>query len=164
MKIILYSLLLFLCVSFSHPIHISLTNIDFDEDENSFVIAVKIFKDDFQTVISKKYNIEYKVDEELNSQTKTYVNKYFNENFIFYINNKKVDNNDLSFIKKETNFEAIWLYYKLNNIKDLKNIKLRSSFLDDLYPDQKNLVILNYKDINKGFKFSKNDNIAEVNI
>lgn len=164
MRIILYSLLLSLCASFTHPIHISLTNIDFDEDESSFVIAVKIFKDDFQTVISKKYNVEYNVDEELNSQTKTYVNKYFNENFSLYINNRKVDNNDLSFIKKETNFEAIWLYYKLNNIKDLKNIKLRSSFLDDLYPDQKNLVIFKYKDINKGFKFSKNDNIAEVNI
>ncbi len=147
-----------------HPIHISLTNIDYNENNNSFKVTIKIFKDDFETVIERKYNTEFDVNSEFNSETIKHINKYVKEHFILFVDNKKIDVSNIKLLKKKTNFEAIWLFYEIEGIQDFKKIRLKSSFLNDLYPDQKNLVIFNYKNINKGLQFKRNDEIAEVNI
>jgi len=164
MKTGLWLFVLFISLSFIHPIHISLTNIDYNENTKSFTIAIKIFTDDFESILKKKYGIDIKMNNEFDENSKKYINKYITENFDFTINNKKVAASQLNFLRKETNFEAVWLYYELKNINNIKSIKLRSSFLDDLYPDQKNLLIFNYKKVKKAFKFKKSDEIAEFEI
>jgi len=162
MKTVLAVCILIIMVSYTHPIHICLTNIDYNENENSFTLAIKIFTDDFQSIIEKKYGHKIDVNKDFTDNEKKIIDQYLSEHFNFAIDNKKVPFSEFTFKEKKTNFEAIWFYYELLDINKINKIRLRSSFLDDLYPDQKNLVILKVKNINKGYQFIKEDKSIEV--
>ena len=41
-----------------HPLHVSVTNIDFNNEAKTFQIASKIFINDIEEVIYKKYNLK----------------------------------------------------------------------------------------------------------
>ncbi|MFH2095889.1 MAG: DUF6702 family protein, partial [Bacteroidota bacterium] len=122
----------------------------------------KIFTDDMESVVRKKYGIEMNLGKENeNSECRTYINKYVHEHLSFQVNGKDM-NQGLEFLKREMNFEAVWFYYKVNCDSKIKSVKIKSSFLNDLYPDQKNLVIFNYGKINKGFQFKAGDEEEEI--
>ena len=40
----------------AHPIHVSVANLDFREDTNLLEFSVKLYYDDFQSLINYKYN------------------------------------------------------------------------------------------------------------
>lgn len=152
----------FLFSGYSHPVHISVTNIEYDTNNEKFIVAFKVFSDDLESVINQKYNINLNLGKENELKNSSeYLTQYMKEHFRFYINTKKNLSEDLIFVKKEMNFEATWIYYELKFNGVVKKSIIRNSMLDDLYPDQKNLVMFNYKDVNKGFQFKKNDN-AEI--
>jgi hypothetical protein len=158
--LVIISFLLF--SGYSHPVHISVTNIEYDANNEKFIIAFKVFSDDLESVINKKYKINLNLGKENElTNSSDYLTQYMQEHFRFYINTKKNLSEDLIFVKKEMNFEATWIYYELKFNGVVKKSIIRNSMLDDLYPDQKNLVMFNYKDVNKGFQFRKNDN-AEI--
>ncbi|MFH2142458.1 MAG: DUF6702 family protein [Bacteroidota bacterium] len=150
---------IFTYCSYSHPVHIAVTNVEFEKANEKFVVAFKIFSDDLESVIYRKYNVRLNIgksDELMDAEE--YFTKYVKEHFNLFINNDKKNLSDVMvFVKKEIDYEATWLYYEIKFRHDIKKVTIRNSLLDDLYPDQKNLVMFNYNDTNKGFQFNKND-------
>ncbi|MFC2121950.1 DUF6702 family protein, partial [Bacteroidota bacterium] len=46
-----------LLVSDMHPLHVSLTNIEYQKEDKTFKIAFKIFTDDFEEILNRKYSV-----------------------------------------------------------------------------------------------------------
>ena len=57
--------LLVLCASWYHPIHVSVTNIDLDPGEGTMDLSVKVFADDFQDLIMQKYSVQLQITEQI---------------------------------------------------------------------------------------------------
>lgn len=169
--------------SFPHPLHISVTNIEYNQEKKTFDVAFKIFTDDFETIIFNKYGVELKLgkEDELQDYEK-YINQYVFEHFCIEINEK---NKKLRFKHKKMNDVAVWLYYEFSakglrrykalatergsasggkNKENIKFVAITNSLMCDLYKDQTNLVIFNYFDIQKGFNFSYNYKSDTLNI
>ena len=93
-----------------HPIHISVTNIEYIENEKNFIVAVKIFTDDLESVINKKYNIELNLGKSNeNTEYKKYLDKYIKEHFKFIINKKVNITNQMLFDLLEISVENVML-------------------------------------------------------
>ena len=43
--------------SFFHPVHVSITSIEYIEGKNSFEVSFKLFWDDFEAIIASKYDV-----------------------------------------------------------------------------------------------------------
>lgn len=144
-----------------HPVHASMTNISYSTDKKAFEITVRLYKNDFQKIISKNYDYTLQFEENFPSDSdKFYVTDYVKRHLIFIA--KKKGYNNFQFDSYKVNFEAIWLNFSLPFKKQTNKIILYNSLFNDLFDDQKNLVIFSYLGNEKGFTFSKNNEDKEI--
>ena len=143
---------LFLNFYLIHPVHVSITNMDYVPEKNRIDLSFKLYKNDFQLLFIhlKQLNIDFNKDEE--------IQKFRNEIDHYFLNHFKISNcvaNDLSFIETKSDEESIWFYYTIqlaNN--ETKSIEITNTILLDLYFDQKNMLIVHYNNQEKGYLFN----------
>jgi hypothetical protein len=141
-----------------HPVHISFTNIEFNQEKGKFEILFKFFVDDFNIIINNKYGKNLKLKEGMWDNTyPNIIDKYILEHFSLTIGDKDKTKSSLKFVRKEKTDDSIWLYYDLN-IKDKNNkFEVYNSFLNDLYMDQNNLLIFTFKGEQKAYKYDRSN-------
>lgn len=166
MKIITF-LLLYSFLNFNpnlelHPVHISITNVDYNETEKTFYMSIKLFADDFEKIINQNNNIQLNLGKtnEL-KKCNSLIDNYIKHHLILKINNRNLIKNiklDKKEVKNDEN--SVWLYYKIKYPKktSLKNKKVEvvNILMNDLYNDQKNLFIFTCFNTKEGFNFAKN--------
>ena len=77
-RLLIFIIIIFLHpgVNSLHPIHVSVTNIEYVDKNKIFDISFKIYTDDFENIISHKYGIRFKIDSMLaNGDNKKYINQ-----------------------------------------------------------------------------------------
>ena len=99
MKKIASIFLLFTLAFTAHKYYLSLTQIEYNKNQNSLEVIINVFMDDIELAINKEYDVDLRLTtkEEL-EDVNSYFQKYLRENLRFSINNKLVD---YSFIGKE---------------------------------------------------------------
>jgi len=149
-----------------HPVHVSVSNVDYSEKNKSFEISIKIFVNDLEQIINSKYNVKVnlgKADENRNSAD--LINQYITENYSIIINNKTKLKNKLIFKEKKIIEDSIWLYYEYKGVKkNVKTLTIKNSILTDLYKDQNNLLIINYFDFQKGYNLKYKDDSVKIDL
>ncbi len=170
MKTIILSLLFLIPVNYNiftlenkklHPVHISFTTIEYFEKENQYKILFKLFVDDFNLILNKKYdkNIQLSEKDWKKSYVKT-INSYIKNNFqITDANNKSIN---LKFDNHEFKEQAIYLYYKSEHKTNSGKFRILNKIMLDLYPDQKNLLILVFKGKTKALQFNRKNIKEEI--
>ncbi|MCR9249221.1 MAG: hypothetical protein NXI20_02315 [bacterium] len=122
----------------AHPFHISVTEIEFDQDAKAIEIAQKIFIDDLGEVIKDKDGQEYNLFQAPgNEEATTAIKEYVMANFEVIINEKP---KDINFLGIQVEEDVMWCFMEIENVKKLKNIKVNSSILTELFDDQMNLI------------------------
>ncbi len=156
---LLFSFLSFSKISTLHPVHISVTNVDYNETEQVFNVSIKLFADDFETIINKNNNINLNIGKAVeNKKCNSYIDEYIQNSLVLKINNRNIFKN-VKLLKKELKPEenTIWLYYNIKHTSSVKNVNVINNLLNDLYNDQKNLFIFTYKNTEEAYKFEKNN-------
>jgi hypothetical protein len=145
-----------------HPVHISFTNVEYNEEKGTFLILYKFFVDDFNLILKNKYGKDLQLmSGKWDRASNEIVDKYILEHFKLIINNKDKTKSSLKFIRKEIKENAMWLYYDFNSKEKSNNFVVYNTFFNDLYLDQSNLLIFTYKGEQKAYKFDQS-NIKEI--
>jgi hypothetical protein len=134
-----YYLLLFL-----HPIHASVTEINFSEKDNALQITSRIFVDDLeQSIRNKRKEPELDILLPKNGiSTHDLVVEYLKEHFKVKLDGKL---QKLKLLGHEKEDAAIVCYIEIEKVKKFKAIEVFDDILMDLYEDQSNLVHVTYK-------------------
>ena len=150
------SLALFTIIS--HKYYVSTTLIDFDLKTKSFEITLKVFYDDLEQALEiDSKTIDYKQDYEY--LTNLY-QTYLEQNFQLRINSETININYLGFEKKR---DQINLYMEINNELEEDNISIKNSILFNLFPNQKNIILIRKGDFRKSFvqdKYNPTDSFS----
>jgi len=146
----------------AHPVHVSVTTIEYNAEKKGFVLGFKIFYDDFQLSVYNNYKEELNFEKD-NKNSNRLASQYINDSFKISINSKDY-NKKMKFVYKEINNEAIWLYYILPFRDNVKQMLLSNNILNELYPDQKNLMIIKVNEFEKGYTLDKNNQQCSVNL
>ncbi|MBI5218384.1 MAG: hypothetical protein HY958_05590 [Bacteroidia bacterium] len=163
----MFSILILFNIAFSvffplrHPVHVSMTNIEYVQNKKTFEITIKIFSGDFDEIVLKKYGVSMKLgqNDELKDCMK-YINLYLGEHFSLEINKNKINNATFEFKEKKLNEDCIWLYFDLKSDQKIKQVKVVNSLLCDLFSDQTNLLIITCNGEQKGFNLHEKDDSA----
>ena len=139
----------------AHPLHLSIINIDYNNDEQNIMIAFKVFISDFENAIyfDNKIIIDATIDSFDGNQIEI-VTDYFVKNFELIIDRKKIEEKRYEFVRNSRNDNAVWIYYKIENVKPFSKITISNTIMINFFKDQKNLVILKTEKIEKGFEFN----------
>jgi hypothetical protein len=115
-----------------HDFHTSLTEMRRNASENSYEITVRVFTDDLVKALSTESSVDlYKENAE------KAIEKYFKKHFAF-VKGKEV--RFASYIGKEVESDATWLYFELNGVKELREYQVLNSIFLELFDDQSNLL------------------------
>lgn len=156
--IVLLILLFYNSWNYYHPVHITITNVDYYENESKFEIKIKIFSDDLENIIQKKTGINIGLTTlTISKKTEPYLIEYISENFNLFVNNKnKPLINKSSKFTYEIKDGAILIDVSIKISEKVRTLKIYNNLLNDLYDDMKNMLIINWKNQEKGIIFAKN--------
>ncbi len=126
-------------LSFAHPVHISVCDIHYNPDANTFQVSVRLFSDDLELSIRK--SIENKVldigFETEASNTDSLIQIYLQDNFQLYIKDSLYT---WSFVGKESEGVSVWCYLEMEVPENLNQFSIKNALLDKHFEDQKNIV------------------------
>jgi hypothetical protein len=136
---ILYSLLLFL-----HPIHISVSEINYSEKDKALQITSRIFIDDLELAIrTQRKEPELDITQPKGGlSTNQLVMDYVKEHFKIKIDGKPAKFN---FLAVETEDIAFVCYIEIENVKKMKTLEVFNDVITETHEDQSNLVHVTYK-------------------
>ena len=160
MKKTIFILFLLPLFSFNlHKIHVSLTNIVYKKESKTLQITTRVFIDDIENAINKKYGLKLEFDtEKETSETDKYLKKYFEENLKITIDNQEIT---LSYLGKEYDEDIVYVYFEMENIPDFKQIEVKNTVLFDLFDDQQNIIKIKDETTQKTF-FLKPNHFKEI--
>ena len=126
-----------------HPVHLSLTSIDFNSETKALEITHRFFVDDFEKRLEQDLSERlYLGTEEEYSEADKVIQEYLKQNFTILVNGKELSRN---YIGKEVDAEAIWIYVEIPQLKKLKDLELTHLSLLDFFEDQRNFINVNYE-------------------
>jgi hypothetical protein len=144
-------IVLLVCSSWLHPVHVSVTNLDLDPVRGKVELSVKIFADDFQDLILHKYGVQLNiVEQEDPGERITAVNRYIQEALQLVFNGKETA--DLQFVESKLNEEAIWLFYRYEHPGRIRKVEIVNRVMLEKFNDQTNLMIVSFNDRQNGYR------------
>jgi hypothetical protein len=135
-----------------HPVHVSLTSIDFIPDTGSYNVFVRMYFDDFMTDSKLNGNVVNSTDFYAGtSESRDAVMMYLSKKLTIEVNEKPVSGK-LGEMKVADNEISMNLEFKGG--KKPVIIIVKNFILTDLYADQSNMVIVKVNDFEEGVKLT----------
>ena len=126
-----------------HKYYLSTTEIFYNEKKKSIEIISNFHIDDLQTSLSSFSNSSVSLDIENGSSKdeKRILINYFKNHFIL---NGIGDDTEFEFVGWEFDNQFIKIYIAINKINDFNFISCTNTLLIDEFPEQKNIVNVNF--------------------
>lgn len=155
-NILLFSVLSVLTiVPESHPLHVSVTEIEMDNKDKRLEIMMRVFVDDFETSVRQKFNQSELDILPLSEQERDkIISRYLNDHFKIWLDSK---NQKTSYLGHEIDNDAFIFYIEVPNVKKWKNIQIHNDIIMHTYSDQSNLVHVTVQETVKSLRLTKNN-------
>lgn len=133
------ALRILLMLVIAHPVHVSVTEIEFDEKERELEVVTRIFWDDLERAIrDERKEPDLNLLERTGSTTTDQlISAYLQPRFRVALNGKQ---QQVKYLGHEVDGEAIVAYTQILNVKRFSAIEVGNTVLTELYEDQSNLV------------------------
>ena len=144
-----------LCISvwlIFHPVHVTLTSVDYDRGTNLFKVFVKMYFDDFlrdaKLCGRDAGNVNFSVND---TSSIGFLNRYINEKVILTVNEKKRPGivHDLNLTENE-----ISMNIEYSKIRKPKTISVKNQIMIKLYGDMANMLIVRVNNFEEGVRVS----------
>ncbi len=148
----------FLClVSWSdfHKFYLSVTQVNYSEKEHSLQMTSRIFIDDLNNLLSKRYGIASHFEtKDQHPMAMKYIEEYFQKKFQLKINGEALEYQILGH-KRDTDMVVFFMEAKAVYLTDTQELEVYNALLTDLFDDQQNVVHLKIKGQKKSFLLMK---------
>jgi len=139
-----------------HPIFVSVTTIDHNMANKTLEVSCKIFTDDLETTLRKKYNKKVDLlDVTLNEAMKPMVNDYIKKHLVITADGKPAN---LQFIGFEQQEEGIISYFEVKDVATVKKIEVMDNILYDEKPQQMQIIHVTVKGQRKSSRLDNPEN------
>jgi hypothetical protein len=138
-----------------HPIHVTVTEIEFDQKDKALEIMMRVFIDDFETSLRqdlKQPELDI-LDPKNGLTTDQMASAYIQKHFRVTLDNKLQKTNYLGHEKES---DAFIFYIEVQNVKKWKTISVFNDILTELHDDQSNLVHVTVKEEVKSLRLTRN--------
>ena len=164
MRLLFYMLIASILCSkgFSHPVHVSVTNIEIDHEKQKMSVSVHLFTDDFEKVLQQNYGDSIRIYQNpISVNESLLIENYVNQNLIVW---HDIDTLKLNIIDHKEEGQANFYFFEAECGKDFDAISIKNTLMLQLFHDQTNLVIIGNGDSQKGVKFTVQQLKMEISL
>ncbi|MDT0642427.1 hypothetical protein RM553_06235 [Zunongwangia sp. F363] len=121
-----------------HKFYVSVTEIAYKEDPGTFQIISRVFIDDIQKVLNKRYGTHLSLSHEKEEgNVKETIAKYLAQKLQISVDGKELE---LHYLGKEYEEDQLVLYIEVEGVPPFHQVTVTNAILTDLYSEQKNVV------------------------
>jgi hypothetical protein len=142
-----------------HPFHSSVTEMSYNQKDQSWEISIRLFQDDLELSVSSAIGKKYRMvpgDEASEKELDTYLRKHFR----FHAG--KQISTPYRWLGTEQQQDAIWVYLEIPTTSDLAGSYLENSIFLEVFEDQTNLVQWAPVGQKKSYLFRKSQEIQQL--
>ena len=143
-----------LMVSFAHPIHVSVTEIEMDEKDKRLEIMMRVFTDDLELTLRQATNQPELDFLSLSAKGRDeMVAGYLKNHFKISLDGKA---QKITYLGHEQEDPALIFYIEVPNVKKWKTIEVQNDIIMEVHADQSNLVHVTVKEKIRSLRLTKN--------
>jgi len=162
---LLFLIFSFSSITYAHPVHLSVTNLEYFENNNYFHLSIRLFVDDFETILNYNNNIEINLGKpNEHNEADFFITKYINNNFLIEVNNQTIPANKYILTNYEIKDISIWLTFKIRHRKNFDSITITNKLMFDLFLDQKNMLIFTQNNKQYAIDFEPDKSQQTINL
>lgn len=144
-----------------HEYYISVTKVEYVEDQKSLQIISQIFIDDFETLLRQRYDETITLAEKNEPEAiEDYMKRYLQDKLKVAINKNAVN---FKFIGKEYKDDIVYCYLEIEDVTEINSIAITNRVLFDVISEQQNIVRLKLKGKNKSFLLTPENDKCMLN-
>lgn len=152
MKILLLAIMTFL-----HPVHVSLTGIEYDSSNRIYSIFVKVYSDDLEADIC----LGSSEGEEITGEGNDRYAKYLCDRLLILEDGKKLE-------MKLMNTESDGLEHRFSleakGGRSVRGVSVINRIMTRLHYDQANMLLFKYGTVEDGYRFTVEDTLKSYNV
>ena len=154
-------LVLFLGLLFPnlHPFHSSVTEMTYNQTDQSWEISIRLFQDDLEQTISSNLGKKFRMVPGDAASEKA-LDAYLRKHFRFHAG--KQITTPYRWLGTEQQQDAIWVYLEIPTKSDLVGSYLENSIFLDEFDDQTNLVSWSFQSQKKSYLFRKTQEVQQL--
>jgi hypothetical protein len=154
-------LVLFLGLLFPnlHPFHSSVTELTYNQTDQSWEISIRLFQDDLEQTISSNLGKKFRMVPGDAASEKA-LDAYLRKHFRFHAG--KQITTPYRWLGTEQQQDAIWVYLEIPTKSDLVGSYLENSIFLDEFDDQTNLVSWSFQGQKKSYLFRKTQEVQQL--
>lgn len=132
-----------------HKFYVSVTEIEYVKEKQSVQIITRLFVDDLELVLRKRYDEQITLKKNNESkEVNAYLQRYLKDKLQIKINGQLAD---YSFIGKEYDTDIVYCYLEVKNVKNITSFEVINKLLFDSFEEQQNIVKTNINSQSKSF-------------
>jgi len=147
MKILSLAILILL-----HPVHVSLTGIDYDSLKQVYSVFVKVWSDDLESDI-RLWNTS---NERMTGDENEIYSKYLTDKILIIEDGKQLK---MKLLKSETDGLEHRFNLEARGNGEVKNVTVINRIMTHLYEDQANMLLFSLNGIEDGYRFTTADTL-----
>lgn len=127
-----------LALNVKHPLHVSTTELNYNQQEKAIEVSCRIFTDDFESILAKNYKQKIDLANPLiKGKMDEVIEKYIISHLQIKANGKQINMRYLGF---EIDHEATNIYLEAEKVNTFKSVEVSNIILYDLFDDQMSIV------------------------
>jgi hypothetical protein len=148
-------------IFYVHPMHVSVTEIQFDEKEKELEIMSRMFIDDLEkTLQTNLKQPELDLLEPKNGLTLDQMaGKYMIEHLKISLDNKS---QTVTYLGHERDGEALVFYLLVSKVKKWKTIQIQNDVIMETHEDQSNLVHVTVRETVKSLRLTRDKPVDKL--
>lgn len=138
-----------------HPLHISVTEIEFDEKDKALEITMRVFMDDLELTLRnhlKQPELDI-LDTKNGTTVDEMMRNYLPGRFKISLDNKP---QTVNYLGHEKEGDAFIFYIEVTKVKQWKTIYILNSIITETHDDQSNLVHVTVGDKVRSLRLTRN--------
>jgi hypothetical protein len=136
-----------------HPIHVSVTEIEYDEKDKSLEIMMRVFIDDLEETMRNSLNQpELDILQPKGQTLDQLMRNYLNQHFKVSLDNKS---QKPVYLGHERDGDAFIFYIEVANVKRWKTIGIHNDIITETHDDQSNLVHVTVRDQTRSLRLTR---------
>jgi len=152
MKILSLAILILL-----HPVHVSLTGIDYDSMNQVYSVFVKVWSDDLDADIK----LLSTAGERITGDEREVYHKYLTDRILIIEDGKQLK---MTLLKSETDGLEHRFNLEATGSRAVKNVTVINRIMTRLYDDQANMLLFSFNGIEDGYKFTTADTLKNYQV
>ena len=131
-------LILVIWLNCLHPFYVSVTQIEQNQQTKTIQVSVRIFFDDFENALAKKYKTDVDILKPADhKKTDRLIADYIAEHLKIKANNKLLV---LKYVGYEIEEEAAWCYFETDKQEQVQSFTIVNNILYEQHPTQINMI------------------------